>query len=173
MSNPFIIILIIVIIVAIALLIIFTVVSIQQAAAENRKNPIVDQQPCVKSTDELIDISKLPCCCQNEFQTDRRYISTLNVVVAPSPTSYLDACAGFCDNADYNASTETCLTGSSTNFTACINLTKPVNCSDSAMPVAVDGVQPYYVHSATQDECPTSANCAPEVNNCPVESNNS
>jgi hypothetical protein len=125
--------------------------------------------PCVRATNQLIDISKLECCCLGGQQTDLRYVPSLDVVVSPGPTYFLDACAGFCQNGNYNPTSETCQNGPSQRFQSCVNLTRPINCTSPAMPVAVNGIQFYYIHSATNQECPASAACAPAGNMCPIQ----
>jgi hypothetical protein len=123
---------------------------------------------CIRSTTDLIDLTDIPCCCIGGFATDTRYVVKLNAVVGPTPVWYLDACAGFCDNGSYNPSTEMCTNSSSNQFTACVNLTKPVNCTGSAMPVAIDGITFYYIQSATDDTCNISSLCAPNPNLCVI-----
>ena len=147
-------------------LVVLTIYSLRQQVRDN--DPTVDpNRPCMRATEDLIDISDLECCCLAQQPTDLRYIPKLEVVVSPGPTFYLDACAAFCPDANVNPDTEMCRTGNSDKFTACVKLTKPENCTSSAFPVAVIGTQFYYVKSATQAACPTSGACAPLPNTCP------
>nr|QBK90762.1 MAG: hypothetical protein LCPAC201_00630 [Pithovirus LCPAC201] len=161
---------IIIVFVIIIILTVVTIVVIKQEEENSGSGVIIDpKRPCVRSTNQLIDVSQLECCCLGGQQTDLRYIKSLDAVVSPGPTYYLDACAGFCENGNYNPVTETCRTGSSTKFTSCANMTKPVDCDGTAMPVAVVGIEFFYIHSATKEECVNSAACAPDFNVCPAE----
>ena len=147
-------------------LVILTIFNLRQI--EREANNIVDPTgACTKATDKLIDINGLPCCCQSGQQTNGRFVKELDAVVAPTPTPYLTACAGFCKNGQINTTNETCLTGTSDKFTSCINLIKPVNCNTAAFPVAVVDTQFYYIQSASQDTCQKSGSCAPGANTCP------
>lgn len=164
-------IIIIIVFVTIIILTVATIVVIRQEEENSGSGVIIDpKRPCVRATNQLIDVSQLECCCLGGQQTDLRYIKSLDVVVSPGPTYYLDACAGFCENGNYNPVTEMCRTGSSVKFASCADLTKPVDCDGSAMPVAVSGIEFFYVHTATKEECPSSAQCAPAANMCPIQS---
>ena len=124
---------------------------------------------CVKSTNELFNLTGALCCCTQGNQTSLRpaTIQGLPLVLSTSSTFYLDACAGFCEDGMYNSSSETCKSGSNSKFQDCINLSKPQNCQGLALPVAVDGIQFYYINSATMDQCTSTGDCAPKANDCP------
>lgn len=169
MVDFIVVILIIVVFIIIVGLTIVTIVVIRREQESSNTGDIIDpKRPCTRATDELVNVSQLECCCIGGQQTDFRYIESLDVVVSPGPTYFLDACAGFCKNGNYDPTTERCQSGSSEKFQSCANLTRPVNCDSPAMPVGVDGIEFFYVHSATKEECPTSAACAPAANMCPV-----
>lgn len=170
MVDFILVVLIIVVVVVVILLTVITIVVIRQEEENPGTGAIIDpKRPCVRSTNQLIDISQFECCCLGGQQTDFRYIKSLDVVVSPGPTYYLDACAAFCENGNYNPTTEICRTGSSTKFTSCINMTRPVDCDGTAMPIAVDGIEFFYVHSATKEDCVNTATCAPNANMCPIQ----
>ena len=161
-------ILVIVFFVIIVILVVITVLVVRQEQIEAGRTVIVDpRRPCVRSTDQLVNISQRNCCCIGGQQTDLRYVPSLDVVVSPGPTYYLDACAAFCQDGNFDPTTKTCRTGSSDRFVSCVNLTRPINCDSPAMPVAVDGIEFFYVHSATNAECQASGACAPNANTCP------
>ncbi len=125
------------------------------------KDPSSDA--CEKNLDTLKNISDLPCCIQGGNPTAFRYIKILDLVVAPVPTYYVDACLGFCADGKTQKDSEgnlSCSVGSSTKFENCIKMTKPVNCSGAAFPVAADGTTFYYAHSATDDECKVTGKCS-------------
>lgn len=162
--------LVIVVIVVLIGLTIITILVIRQEETAG-PGPVIDpMRPCVRSTNQLVNVSQLDCCCVGGEQTDLRYIKSLDVVVSPGPTYFLDACAGFCQNGNYNPTTEECRTGSSQRFKSCVDLTKPVDCDSPATPVAVNGIEFFYVHSASMEECKASAPCAPAANMCPIQS---
>lgn len=171
MTNVALILLLIVIIGVVVILILLSVNTANEVKrAQQNATTIGVTDQCTRSNGELIDLTDVPCCCTSGFATDNRYVRKLNMVVGPNPVSYLGACAGFCANGSYNPETEQCNTGSSEQFTSCVNLTKPDNCKGSAMPVAVEGIQFYYVQSATDAACKLSSLCAPEPTNCVIPS---
>lgn len=170
MTNVPIIFLFIFLIIVIILLIWLSINTINTSREESNSNPVTSSNDqCVRSTNQLIDISELACCCISGFADDNRYVKELNAVVGPTPVYYLNACAGFCQNGSFNQTTEQCTTGSSDNFLQCVNLTKPINCKGPAMPVAVDNIQLYYIQSATDQTCKISSLCAPNPNSCVIQ----
>lgn len=167
MVNTPIILLVIVLIVIVILLVWFSINTAKRVQEQSQTNPVTgDTDQCIRSTNDLIDITDVPCCCIGGFSTNTRYVRKLNAVVGPTPVYYLNACAGFCNNGSFNPTTEQCSTGSSDQFKSCLNLTKPINCKGSAMPVAVEGIQFYYIQSASDDACKVSSLCAPNPNVC-------
>ena len=114
---------------------------------------------CTASTNDVVSISGFECCYTNGNVTPFRYVEELDLVVGPSPVYYLTACSGFCENGLFDSNTEKCITGSSTKFEKCINITKPVNCRGAALPVAALGTELFYAKSATVDACPCSGAC--------------
>jgi len=169
MVNVAIVLLVIVLIVVIGLLIWLSINTAQRVQDQLENNPVIDNiDTCVRSTNDLIDIEKLPCCCVGGFANDNRYVPKLNAVVGPTPVAYLDACAGFCSNSSYDPSSETCTNGSSNEFKNCIELIKPADCKGPAFPVAVIGIQPYYIQFATDEACKISSLCAPNPSNCVI-----
>jgi hypothetical protein len=171
MVNGDLIALIVIILLVIALLVWLTIITVRNIRTQNAKPPttiVVNTGKCIRSISSLIDISKLNCCCQSGFSTDRRYVIDIDAVVGPTPVDYLDACSGFCEDGKFDPITEGCITGSSSDFNACVNITKPINCKGPAMPVAAIGSQVYYVQSATNSSCKTSGACSPGTNTCPL-----
>jgi hypothetical protein len=117
---------------------------------------------CIKSTNDpsLIQLTEDIPCCINSLGgvTNRRYVESLNAVVSTSPTFYLNACAGFCGTGGVG-SDGNCVNGNTENFNTCIQLTKPVNCDGTAMPVAALGPQLFYILSATNANCINTSTC--------------
>lgn len=150
---------------------IYTVNNIRKNNENPPTNVIPSTNQCTRSTNNLIDITDINCCCQAGFPSNRKYVVELNAVVGPTPVDYLSACSGFCQDGKYNSSSETCVNGPSDQFTACIQVSKPVNCKGPAMPVAVIGTQLYYIQSATQAGCTTTGNCTSGLNTCSVTGN--
>lgn len=151
--NPISIIVILLIVVLIVVLIFITL-----GISTTTQDSIINYNGnCTRATNQLIPVNNLPCCYSGGMPTPYKYITELNVVVSPSPTPYLAACSGFCANGLYNG--EQCLTGDSDQFTKCINLAKPVQCTGTAMPVGISGTTYYYIKSATNDECQKTGSC--------------
>jgi hypothetical protein len=101
------------------------------------------------------------CCFVGGTLTDRRYVASLDLVVSPTATFYFDACAGFCQQGV--DSTGTACIGSTTDttkFQNCIALTKPVNCTGPALPIASNNSTLFYGYSATVAGCTDTRPCA-------------
>lgn len=120
--------------------------------------PTPPPNPCTVSG--LIDISNLTCCQINGTTTSLRYMSNLNMVVAPYSSYYVDVCQGFCLDG-FDSQKQDCINGSgSDNFKSCLTqLAPPTGCEQSARPVATDGSQLFYGFSATNAQCPISTIC--------------
>lgn len=157
----------IILIIVIGLLIWLTINTSKQVQNRANSTPIIPtSDKCTRSTNMLINIANLPCCCSGGLSNDNRYVKALDAIVGPTPVPYLTACAGFCQNSSVNSTTEECNSGSSDQLEACINLIKPVNCTGAAFPVAVDNVRLYYIQTAGVQGCTTSSPCAPNPTNC-------
>ncbi len=138
--------------------IIIVIVSIDRTTDANRSSVPVSNK-CQRSYDDLVDVSGDPCCLIGGEPTAFKFVKSLNLVVSPVPTFYLDACKGFCQDARIDSTGAACLSGSSKAFLQCTALTKPQNCVDAGMPIAHVGTQFYYAHSATDALCQQTGNC--------------
>lgn len=140
---------IIVIAVIIAIIVIF----------HSNRNNVINPDTCEVAIDTVKNISSSPCCYVNSIVTPFKFVEDFNSVVGPNPVNYIQACQGFCRDADLNDNQTGCAIGSSEDFNKCINLIKPRNCKGLAMPIAASGNRLYYIVSQTRESCPCLGNC--------------
>ncbi len=136
-------------------------IYIVQRDSKNPMSPnnILDPSECVP-VDQLIDISNLECCIQGNETSPFRYIESLDAIVGPSAVFWAQACAGHCVRGVKTADNLACTTGDSTAYQQCINLIMPTdNCGELALPVAINGVDRYYIVEISNANCQTTIPC--------------
>jgi hypothetical protein len=115
---------------------------------------------CTVSTEKLIDVSSLPCCVQGGQITASKYVQSIDMVVNPHPTYYLDVCVGYCPNGYVGNQCVNVSYGKQTAFDNCVSILQPLNCRGSAMPVGISDTTLYYGHSATNADCLQTTTCS-------------
>ena len=115
--------------------------------------------PCQIDYDTLTDFSQAPCCVINGSTTSLLLVS--GKVAGNYPVEPMIACAPLCENASYNAQAGTCTSGSSGPFQQCWQPITSVGCQDTALPIGVVGIQPYYLVSTDGIICSGSSACIP------------
>jgi len=118
--------------------------------------------PCSQDLSGLPDITPTPCCYVNGDNSTWRYDPNLDMVLAPTPSYYLNVCIGFCPTGQFNATTKTCDTSDRTAkaaFDKCVAELAPKQCRGSAMPVALAGATPYYGYQAGRANCQLCCPC--------------
>lgn len=115
---------------------------------------------CTVSTDKLIDVSSLDCCVQGGVVTASKYVSSLDMVVNPAATYYLDVCVGYCPDGYVGTKCVNASYGQQTAFDNCVKVLQLLNCRGSAMPVGISGTTIYYGHSATNADCLQTTTCS-------------
>ena len=152
----------VIIIIIIVLLGIIVIAKVIEEDAIN--NPVVPPTTCAVATNTVPDISNLDCCNIGGQLTPFKYMGTINgtiynMVVAPVPVPWEDVCVGFC-TFGISPSTQQCSNGqggtSSTdtaNYNRCKLQLQPTNAACLGNPIAASGVNLYYGHSATSNEC--------------------
>ena len=119
----------------------------------------INPNKCIRPISSLIDIKDKQCCYINGKVTPFRYLLEIDSVVSPEPVFYLNACSNFCKDRLISSDRKKCKFGNSEKFIKCINLTKPINCNGSAMPVAILGNEFFYIKSSTKANCECSGKC--------------
>jgi len=123
---------------------------------------VVPVKHCVISPSDLPNLTSANCCVIFGSLTNSKFLSSLNLVVSPVATNYLDVCSGFCRNG-LDTSTIKCNGGTNQEnslLESCIQASKPVNCNDLSQPVAIDGITYLYPSSAGNQLCLQTAQCA-------------
>lgn len=88
------------------------------------------------------DITQLKCCAEASTikpYTVKGHGTEINVLLAPFPVPYLEACSSFCQT--YDPGSTRCL-DDNPQYSLCIEASRPDNCRGKARPVATSG--PYY-----------------------------
>lgn len=114
---------------------------------------------CAVALDTLVSVEHDNCCFVGDTLTASRYVESLDMVVNPTPTPYLNVCKGFCTNGAINDTTCKDDIGQAA-FDRCILLTIPKDgCLGVAMPVAALGISYFYGNSATNAACKDTRPC--------------
>jgi hypothetical protein len=112
---------------------------------------------CEPAFNTLPDITTLQCCSNN---LSTKYISNINMVVSNFPSSYLQACSGFCTSGVDINNDAICIGGlGQTAYNSCLKLAQPNGCVGKENPVAHIGAIYYYPFSATNQNCTTTVAC--------------
>ena len=146
----------------IILIVIILIVSVGIAvfrALKDGTNKPINPDNCDVATDTVKDITTVPCCYVNSIVTPFKYVMDFDATLGPNPVYWVQACSGFCENNMVSPNNEECVMGSSEKYQRCIGYAKPRNCKGSAMPVAANGAQLYYINFATNAACPCVGNC--------------
>ena len=142
------------------LLIIYSILAINEW---NKKNIIILPSllpKCEPAFNTLPDVSSLPCCIISGNTTSSKYYPALDMVISNFPTSYLEACNGFCTSGVDTQNNSLCINGiGQTQYTQCINNIYPKNCVGIANPIGVSGSNYYYATSATNQSCLNTTTC--------------
>lgn len=165
MDNVVIFLGVVIAIILIIITILFFIIIISRIVENNSvNNPVVVPSTCTVAINTVPDISDLDCCKIGGELTPFKYMGVINnttydMVVAPTPTPWEDVCVGFCTYGIV-ASTQQCSDGqggtSSTdtsNYNRCKSQLQPTNAACLGNPIAASGVNLYYGHSATSNEC--------------------
>jgi len=123
------------------------------------KNPNANNSPnvigtCTVSTSSVPQITLNQCCTDSPstglFPTPMTGID-LPVIVGLSPVYYVTACQNLCPPG-VQQQDGSCVPDSPA-YDQCLELIKPVNCIGTAMPIAVNGIQFYYIQAIGSNVC--------------------
>ncbi len=148
----------------IVIIFLIILVSVSIAAMHNYRkavNVIIPPEVpfCEKLITGLPDVKNLQCCVISGQLTPNKYYEELNLVINPVPTYYLDVCKGFCVDG-YNYIDNNCINGvGDVDFLNCVKASEPKDCYGNSQPVAISGINPYYVYSATNAICGETQKC--------------
>lgn len=152
------------VIILIILILFFAIIISKIIENDSVNNPVVVPSTCTVAINTVPDITSLDCCKIGGILTPFKYMGVINnvtydMVVAPTPVPWEDVCVGFCTNGII-ASTQQCSNGqggtSSTdtaNYNRCKLQLQPSNVACLGNPIAASGVNLFYGHSATSNEC--------------------
>ena len=137
--------LLVLLIILICIFIIFTVFSslaVYNYITNNVETSLTSD--CIVATNNLIDITNLNCCFIAGNLTASKYVPELDMIVSPVIIPYEDVCNQFKNESKKNL---------------CIEISKPKNCVQDSMPVAINGIVYYYPLAAGSDLCQDSREC--------------
>lgn len=113
--------------------------------------------PCEIDIATLPSFNNAPCCIVNDNITG--LVLVTGRVYGNYPTEPTLACSALCQNANYDPTTLTCTSGSSSPFQECVQQITVTGCAATALPVGVVGIQPYYLLSTDPQVCPVTGAC--------------
>jgi hypothetical protein len=158
--NVSLIILWVVVVCCLVVLIAVSTLDIKKVSATKQITIVSLTNACTAATDSLIDVTSLECCVQGGQVTASKYVPSLDMVVNPTATYYLNVCAGYCPDGYVGGQCVNATYGQQTIYNNCVKELQPLNCRGSAMPVGISGTTLYYGQSATNADCQQTTVCS-------------
>jgi hypothetical protein len=118
--------------------------------------------PCVYDISSLTNMTDASskCCLLGGVKTGDRIftVGSHEYLISNSKTSFYIACQSACRDGFLNGN---CINGNGqTDLDSCLIDTQPVNCKDTAKPIARKDTDLWYVKSYSIDSCPISKVCS-------------